>query len=229
MTVQAIRDLFLIKYKLECSQRNMREIEFGNKTILTFLSGAEAAIQDELQIISSAGTITLVAGTKTYSLPVDFADFIGQPKMLIGTTYSLLEQISLADYKEDMTTDNGTPLKFAVYRFQGSAPVIGLLPTPSTSGTISFAYKMDIFTYYAGDTNANFADEGYAAYDGSTPTGNIVLPPKYADLIISKMLTNLFPDYEQKYQLMLKDAKYSRPVDNKKKLGYSYSGGITVG
>lgn len=229
MTIAALRDLFLARYKLECTLRNVKEIEFTNKMIITFLSSAEAKIQDELQIISGGGTITLVAGTKTYSLPLEFADFIGKPKLTIGSNYSLLEQIGYNEYGEDMTTDRGTPIKFAILRLTGIAPKIGLIPTPAESGTIDYQYKMDIFTYYAGDTNANFADEGYAAYDGSTPTGSIALPPKYTDVIVTRMLADVFPDYKQKYLDEISNLKYSRPVDANKNIRYSFAGDITVG
>lgn len=230
MTLQELRDEFIFRYKLECSKRNVKEINFPDRVIAKFISNAEAQLQQDVGLIQSNYTIPLVADTADYDLPDDFGELIA---VKYGNDY--MERVSNKDF---VTT---TSIKFNIYT-AGAGFRIRFTKAPDTSKTIIVYYYVDVRKYQpSGDANYQNWDSLtqtwetlYAPYDSEPPlwgsfngiqwSGNIAFPDKYSEALIYHMLSNIFDDYLGKYEFEI--SKYVWRNANKRSFAYRINGGI---
>lgn len=136
------------------------------------LNLAIVAIQDELgDLISDkmipyemgAGTITLVSGTRTYSLASDFVRFYGKGFFYDSTrNWEVFEydggrenlQLEIPNYK----TTSGTPISW--YWEPGPTKVVGFYQVPNSSGGVySYDYEASVMVTDSTDTMPFHNDE----------------------------------------------------------------------
>jgi hypothetical protein len=126
---------------------------------------ARIAIQDELmELVSDStipyekkttGSITTVAGTRTYDLPSDFVRFYGTPALYESTGNRLYYEFpggepALRDHFPDYMTVQSDPLNW--YMDLTTTKKIGFWYVPQEAKTYTFPYEADVSVTNSSDT-----------------------------------------------------------------------------
>jgi hypothetical protein len=199
-----IRDIFTVKYKIECTRRGIPDKSLSDALIAKLISDAETDIQRRNRVLESSGTINLITSTYIYDLPANF----GEIKTVIYTDtnngISPLERVDLQTLQE-IKADAGIPTQYSL-KLVDDLPQIQF-NLAKTGNIITVFYYVDL-------------DSGY-----TTITGLPKLPHVYTNAIVLQMLSQFFDDIQIKYErelMSLKESQYT----NRRFLKYKINGGI---
>jgi len=205
MTVQDIRDDFVVKYKVECQKRGAKEIQFGDKVIAKYISEAQQDIQRRHNILSGEYTLIMVEDEFTYELPSDCSNIT---KITIDNVP--LDRVNLAEM-QDIVTASGTPTRYA----------IKLTDALSVQFDLSEADK-ELTVYYDVDTNfASDSDNDWGGFNGKF-YGSLRIPQRYNKAVVLYMLAEMFDDIVMKYEkelASLRESQYRNRTSTKYSMG----------
>jgi len=210
VTINEVRDLFVGTYKLQAQVRGVSQIEIGNKLLASFISQAQQDIQRRLLVVESSTDVTLETTTNVHSLPTNF----GQHKhAYIGTT--LLEE-KPARFMRELLATGGTGNYFGIYQQGNTQQII----TTSTSGTLTLFYYPD-FRYYQPSVSS---DQDWGNFNGIVFTGKLLLPDRYDMAVLYYMLSQVIPDYDNKYEREIRSLRGSRVSSMDDGFSYEFGG-----
>lgn len=200
MTLQHLRDAFVMEYKLECQKTGTREILFGDKQIAYMISKAQQDLINRLKISELYTDVSLTAVTTytEYTLPSNFGAVAKRPK--IGDVE--LDIVNREDIPSSGTLSQGTPEKLAIY-FNGTEYKMSVYPLPSSAMTLRLWYFIDTAYFNPASTSA----QDWGTFDGSQFSGNVKFPDKYLKAIIDFMVGEVFPQRKGEYEFELSKLK----------------------
>lgn len=109
------------------------------------------------EYFQSTGTLSVVAGTATYSLPADFYQLISATIEWASDEHEVLNSIAsereTASYTNLATWDRASTKGFRIRGTQGGTNTFALYPTPRTACTIRLRY-VPVYTAFTADTGA---------------------------------------------------------------------------
>jgi len=198
MTIQQIRDSFVVKYKLECLKRGVPEKELGDTLIAQLLSEAQQDISRRHAVIEASGTVSVTSGTYSYDLATNF----GQMN-LVTLDGSPITRVDVTDLQSIAGDTTNKPSQYAV-KIIDDQPQI--MVNGSQACTLTYYYNID--------TNPATI---------SSLTGNLSLPNRYANAVQYFLLAQIFDDITVKYEAELRSLRESQ-YSNKRTLKYSMGG-----
>lgn len=214
MTVQEIRDSFVMKYNFEAQKRQDPPFATSHITeamVASWLAEGEMDIVRRIGTFYASQTITLVTGTTSYAINTNF----GKPVRLFDGTTEYTE----IPYEEFLTLASGdSNYYFAIEYIETSNLHINPSPT-SSSVNPTLSYKIDT-NYYspAGDTD-------WKTTTTSIFSGEIEIPKRYANAIIRYMMKEVYPEFEGRYEKDVMSLRESQPFT--KKIEWRLNGGVT--
>lgn len=216
MTINELRDIFIVKQKLECLKRKTDFFDIENKVLAFMISDAQQDIQRRLSVVESSDTITLGStsidylSANTYTLPSNF----GKPKhAYIGA--NLLEEKDLV-WLERFIQSGNSGYYYAIKPAGHTSYII----CPIGSGTLTIQYYPDLGFYQPSLS----ASQTWGNFNGLVYSGNLLLPDRYNNAILYKMLSHLFDDYLGLYEKEIKSLRELRLFSSDYKLGYNVGG-----
>jgi len=205
MTLQDIRDDFVVKYKLECQKRGAKEIQFGDKIIAKWISDAQQDIQRRHNILSGEYTLIMIEDEFSYELPTDCSNIT---KITVDNVP--LDRVNLGEMQEIVTAE-GTPTRYA----------IKLADTLSVQFDLSEADK-ELTVYYDVDTNyASDSDNDWGGFNGKF-YGSLRLPQRYNRAVVLYILSEIYDDILPKYEKemnSLRESQYRNRTSTKYSMG----------
>ena len=199
MTLNEIRNAFVLKFNRESRKRKLNYEIPADREIALLISEAEQDVQRRLRIVESSSTVTITSGVGT--LPSNFGSIRG---VKWGTEF--LKERSITDVRKAQAYESvSEPNIYALDT--GSSYQLLVYPTDVTSVTVyytvdSLYHQPSASTEYWGSTTQPF-DDGFS--------GNLILPNRYAFAIQLYMLAQYFDEMEIKYERELNSLKHSRP------------------
>jgi hypothetical protein len=209
MNLQEIRDNFNARYKLETIKRGTAYIDLGDKMIAFFISEAQQDIQRRLAVVHTSYELTLT-GAETYDLPSNFGNDI---TVTSGT--AILTKKPYRWLRENFDVGNSGDY----YSIDVAGNTQKIL-VAGNSGTVIIYYYPD-FNYYRPSLSSV---QDWGTFSGVAYSGKILLPDRYSNAIILKMLSNIANDYLMLYEKELKSLRESRVGSVEETINYSFAG-----
>lgn len=210
MTLQEIRDAFLMRYQRISKQLNQKVDIIGDAEIAWYISLAQQDIQRRLSVVESSVDITLGSETNLYALPATF----GKQKHAYISDL-LLKEVPIKEAEQEIAIGNTGD--FYAIKISGHIPYVFC---PVTSGTLTIVYYPDL-SYYQPSLGSS---QVWGTFTGAVYSGNPILPNRYSIAIITNMLSQIFPDYLALYEKELKSLRESRQFSSTDTLGYILGG-----
>lgn len=214
MTLDDLKNNFLVEYKVKARNRGLKEVQFPKAYIFKLINSALQHVQRELLPVRASENISIVSGTHTYSLSTAFGNEISAIFTdSSDNSVTPLDKDNI-DTLESWTVDTeteGKPTHFAVY-FDGNTAKIRLYPTPTTAGTLAVKNYKKLLQYAPSGDPIDFST-------------SIPLPDEYTDLIILYMLYAVLEDEKIKRDLeeLQKSLKGSRVNSINDQLHYNFA------
>jgi len=192
MTVDEFRNIFVAEYIFEAQKRNVRRIEIPNGLIAAWLAEAQQNINTRLKPIKKYQDIEILTGATDYALNTNygkyFKAFLGDADGTIGDT-----EVKLVEPTDLQTTDvSGN--KAAIYWDPvNSIYYLKVSPTPTANYYIRLWYYADTLWY----SPSGSVSQDWGIFDGSSFSGNFMIPDKFQMLIKYYLLGKCFNDYSQ--------------------------------
>lgn len=218
LTLQEIRDEFVVEYKLIVTQRDLKQIDFGNKIIASWIASGQQKIADKLKVLIKYVDIYYDEMTEfyTFGLPDDYGGFISTDPQLKQVSISQLN----TQVQEDETLTQGEIHSIAIYH-DGDGYKLGFMDLPTSAGRFRLWYSVNPL-YYSPSAGSN---QDWGNFDGSTFSGNLVIPDKYKDLLILFMLGKCFDDKKQEFENELIRSAGMSGATSKDEIEYTPIGG----
>lgn len=196
MTLSEVRDAFKLEYRLECSKRNITQIDFTEKEIAYFLAKVQQDLAQRLRVSVDYTdiAITPVSAFTPYSLPATFGLIKGKPE-ISGV------EIDVVDISDIKTTDliTGTPSKCAIYYDGGYKIALNVLPVESATMRVWFYNDTGLYS------PSGSSSQSWGSFNGSTFTSDPVIPERYIPLLILGMTAQMFPDVKGEYEMRINE------------------------
>lgn len=210
MTVQEVRDAFVMSYEVECKKRGINQIEdLSDKWVALKMSEGEMEAVRRIGILESSQDITIVATQKNYNLNSNF----GRPIKLEDNTY-IYTEIPYNEYLNLHTSDSN--YYFAVQ--YADTNVLWLNPEPTTS-TVDPTMTYGIDTNYYSSAATDWRSVSTNVFDG-----DLMIPRRYHMAIVQFVMKEMFPDLEGRYERTIQSLRESQPFSQT--LDYRMNGGI---
>lgn len=194
MLYSELRDRFVIKYKLECLKRGVKEIGLTDTIIADLIAEAQHSIALRCKDVESSLTISIVAGISKYILPKNYGGLKGKP-LLNGFPLSVINKTDL-ETSDNYLGQSGC----AIYNTPDGYTLL-ISPMPGSAATLVMSYYT-LPGYYSGSVSSSFP-----GYDGKSFSGSVQLDDKYIDAIILYMLSQFFDEIIMKYDAELNRLK----------------------
>jgi len=202
MTRQEIIDIFNAHYLLECSKRQIKNLELKYTLLNLWIDEAIIDIQDKLKLYKDLVTISLT-GAQSYALSlngsfnkVTFKD-IDAPNDIECVP---IEEINLD------TTDTGEPTAYALKTGSDGVQYIYFNTKPTTGTVYIWQYSYPVLAI------------------NSTVTSTIAFPDKYLKTIYYYMLSKIFNDFYQLYNNEINSLKSRNQNSTITKPRYKFGG-----
>lgn len=221
LTIGECRDLFVVQYKLECRKHKFPEMDIPNKTLASWIASAQQDVSLRLKILNTYVDLayTPVTVFTKYDLPSNFGAIIKtEPELRI------VDISDLSSYAQSGNSlEQGEPQSIAVY-YDTTGFHAALYPLPESANTIRIWYSVDTGMY----SPSAAAAQDWGTFDGSTFTGNLKVPDRYIDLVITHMLGKVFDEKKMEYETMLSRARNNAGSTRKDGLDYQPIGGYSI-
>lgn len=205
MTLQDIADDFVLKYKIECSIRGAKEIQFGDKALAKLISDAQQNIQRRHNILSGEYTLTMIEDEYSYELPTDCAYVT---KVVVDSVALDRKNINeLRDYEQQ----EGVPTCFATYQADCLKIQFDLT---TADEELTIYYDVDPNFYSNSDNDWGTFLQKFA--------GSLRLPQRYNNAVVLYILSQIFPDLSAKYEYemaSLRESQYRNRTTTKYSMG----------
>lgn len=206
MTLQDIRDDFVFKYKLECTKRGVKEIQFPDRALAKLISEAQQDIQRRHNVISGEYVLTMVEDTYTYELPSDCANV---SKVIVdGVALDRKNINEIRDYE----AGEGVPTCYSIL----------LNDKLSIQFDLATA-DQDLTIYYEVDTNFfSNEDTDWGKFIGKF-AGGLRIPQRYNNAVVLYLLAQVFDDIDIKYKKemdSLRESQYRNRTTTTYKMGW---------
>lgn len=217
MTLDEVKDKFLLEYRLEVNKRGVKEFIFNNREIASWIAETQQEIVDRLNLITTHIDLALTSVTAftTYDLPVNFGKLL---KAEING--NRLNIIGFDDIQTTGTIPQGTPDSIAVYRDNDDKFKAVLQPLASTTATCKVWYVVNTLFYSPSGVSA----QNWGTFDGTSFSGNLKMPERYIPLLLIGVLGRIFPDKQQEYEAKLRMAKNNKSTTTKRGIKYNLGG-----
>ena len=211
MLIKEIYEQFIVKCKIETIKRGVPYFDIGTKETAFLISEAQQDIQKRLDVIIGTYAISTVSGTKLYSCPEDFGKLkfgmIGDNPIEIDSEYNLLTNQPI----------DGNVSKMATYT-AGNTPQILVYPTPTSIVTLNIYYSVDTNYYQP----SNPADQVWGGFGGEAFVGKLLLPDKYNKAVLLYLLSQIYDDFETKYDKEILSLKGYQAAGSPLRLSYNF-------
>lgn len=199
-TIKEFRDLFVAEYMFECQKRGISRIEMPDGLIAAWMAEAQQNINIRLKPIQKYQDVAILTGATDYALNTDFGKpikaYLGDADGVIGDT-----EISLENAGDLLRTDI-TGNKVAIFWDPtNSVYYLRTSPTPTENYYIRVWYYADTLWYSPSGSVA----QGWGIFDGSTFSGNFMIPDKYQMLVKYYLMGKAFSDmgeYEKNLSIL---------------------------
>ena len=201
MTLQEIRDIIVLRYKVEALKRKQETIDLNKneKFFASLIAEGQQEVQRITAVLRSYYEITTVAGQREYTLPHLF----GRETMVFDPAYGKLEPQSITDIEAVDTTHNARPVEFAVR--DGNPSKIILNPTPDGVYTVKVHYVVSPKFY-----SPSASTPEWGSFDGYNYTGELLLPDEYLIAVWQYVIAQLVDDYYPVYRKTLHSLRQSK-------------------
>jgi hypothetical protein len=221
LTATECRNLFVVGYKIECQKNKMKELDFPDKIIASWMSSGQQDIADRLKILITYVDVayTPVTSFTKYDLPSNFGSLLRtEPELKIVDVNEMNSYVQSGN-----NLQIGVPQQVAVYH-ESTGYHLVLGPLPNSTNTIRVWYSINPGMY----SPSAAAAQDWATFDGSTFTGSLKIPDKYIDLLILYMLGKIFDQKKMEYEAHLNRMRINSGSTRKQGLEYQPIGGYSI-
>ena len=217
MTVKEFRDLFVAEYTYECQKRKVSRIEMPDGLIAAWLAEAQQQINIRLKPIKKYQDVEIIAGATDFTLNTDFGKpikaYLGDSEGTIGDT-----EVDLVDTL-DLSDNEASGNQAAIFWDPtNSIYYIRVAPTPISTFYIRVWYYADTLWY----SPSGSVSQDWGIFDGSTFSGNFMIPDKFQMLIKHYLLGKAFNDFSE-YEKNLSILRVNNANTMKLKPEYKYN------
>ncbi|MFC2135984.1 hypothetical protein ACFLTH_15315 [Bacteroidota bacterium] len=214
MTILEIRDNFVARYRLECMKRGTKLIEIGDKMIAYLISAAQQDVLRKIPMMKDTKSVSLTTGTYKYDLDTNFGDV----ESVRDSDYGELDRVTVKDL-DIIEGTTGAPTQYAI-EINDNLPQI-YFDAAETGKTITVNFSIVPNFYSPSGSTA----QDWGSFDGSTFTGDLIVPDRYLEAIILHMLGQMFIDFKSLYDIEI-DSLRDAQITNKTSIAYRFNGGI---
>lgn len=200
MTAKEFRDLFIAEYTFECQLRGIPKIDIPDGVIAAWLAEAQQNINVRLKPIKKYQDIEITAGATDFTLNSDYGKydkaFLGDASGVIGDV-----EVKLVDANSLSNLEVSGNKASIFWDPTNSIYYLRVAPTPTSTFYIRLWYYADTLWY----SPSGSVSQDWGTFDGSTFSGNLMIPDKFQMIIKYFLLGKCFKDmseYEKQISIL---------------------------